>query len=50
MKGGHTVFITGTDDQGVIVSTWKGKYCVTWDNLEYAPFAVVHSKIESSIE
>lgn len=43
---GHSVFITGTNDQGVIVSSWGEKYNIHWEDLEFSQFIVSASTIK----
>ncbi len=33
-NGGHVVTVVGADDEGVLVSSWGGKYRVDWEELE----------------
>ena len=43
---GHAIFVTGTNDQGIIVSSWGKKYCIYWKDLEFSQFSISSSTIK----
>lgn len=43
---GHAMFVTGANDQGIIVSSWGKKYLIDWENLKFAGFTVSSSQIK----
>lgn len=44
--GGHAIFVTGLNDQGVIVSSWGAKYLIPYSDLREGSF-VLNSSIIS---
>ena len=43
--GGHSVFVTGADEGGVVVSSWGEAYYIKYEELSYAPFILTSSAI-----
>ena len=43
---GHSIFVTGTNDQGIIVSSWGNQYRIDWKDLEFSQFSISSSTIK----
>ena len=43
---GHAIFVTGTNDQGLIVSSWGQRYRIDWESLEFSQFSIASSTIK----
>lgn len=43
---GHAIFVTGTNDQGIIVSSWGDQYRIDWKDLEFSQFSISSSTIK----
>ena len=43
---GHAIFVTGTNDQGIIVSSWGNQYRIDWKDLEFSQFSISSSTIK----
>lgn len=46
--GGHSVYITDANDEGLVVSSWGKSYTIEWEDLENSKkqFGIVESEIE----
>ena len=43
---GHAMFVTGVNEQGIIVSSWGSKFRIDWENLLFSGFTVSSSQIK----
>ena len=43
---GHAIFVTGTNDQGIVVSSWGRQYYISWQDLEFSQFSIASSTIK----